>query len=689
MKNRAGSRILFFAFLSLLTVLPCTAYAQDDANGNESEAVRAPAALPTGGNQFANASNPIADIGGWYWGLIDDPVLIAGTTAVASDVTTPATLYVGGPGYIAVSANSGAEWTKTLDIEERVISTNSANEDNVDDEGNVSTMTNDQKVAALREYIAQGLEDDEYDTTEIEALQDEITDDELLDASSLDDIEALKDLNLSMERDLTHVLEGGSDNNIAVSISLSEFDPFIVRYRSMTNSGAEEDFGIAVAARAPVVWQFVPTSALTYAVTSGAIYMTSDQGNTWQPFLPAPDNTAILSFLVGKDGNPIAIGMSNGMIFSPDGGQNWIQMNEIVEGAVFDIQKAGNAVWALTTESLYYTHDNGMTWDEASLPLADGEFMISVVPGNRDNALVLTSASLYYSDDLQNWIEVPCAPFAEETIRQVVSNDPSLSSFTVRTDAHVFQLTPNGWIAQNNLLFANDLGNMTTFDDGYSLAAAASPSGLWLAQNSPQLAVSDEYRNLFKIWESEPNDYEVIQRALEANYLDDMVDKSWGMRSRLSWLLPTVTFDYYLLNRNTDKSKIEVTFKSDYSTITNLSQKETYTFVREHQTYWRIMARWNIEIGRGLKDEISGNRQEATLRAKRTKVVKDVRTLLNKRHASQTTLILSLPKLPETRKATIKKAIKTTLALQEAEAKLHYLTGGYYIPAVRHNDTQK
>ncbi|MBQ9394536.1 MAG: hypothetical protein IJU23_03335 [Proteobacteria bacterium] len=688
MKNRAGSRILVFAFLSLLTVLPCTAYAQDDAYGNESEAVRAPAALPTGGNQFANASNPIADIGGWYWGLLDDPVLIAGTTAVASDVTTPATIYVGGPGYIAVSPNSGAEWTKVLDIEERVITTSSPNEENVDDDGNVITMTNDQKVALLRDYISQNLEDDEYDTTEIEALQDEITDDELLDASSIDDIPVLKDLNLSMERDLSHLFEGGNNNELSVSVSLSDFDSFIMRYRAMTNSGAEEDVGIAMAARAPVVWQFVPTSAQTYAVTSGAIYMTSDQGNTWQPFLPAPDNTAILSYLVGKDGTPIAIGMSNGMIYSPDGGRNWIQMNEIVEGAVFDIQKAGNTVWALTTETLYYTNDNGMTWDEASLPLADGEFMTSVIPGNRDNALVLTSASLYYSDDLQNWVEVPCAPFAEETIRQVIASDEWLSTFTVRTDAHVFQLTPNGWIAQNNLLFANDLGNLTTFNDSYSLAAAASPSGLWLAQSSPQLAVSEEYRTLFKIWESEPNDYEVIQRALEAHFLDDMVDKKWGMRSRLSWLLPTFTFDYYFRKQNIDKYKIDVTF-SQALPQEAITQAETYTFTRERQKYWQVMARWNIEIGRGLKDEVAGARQEANLRARRNSVIKEVRTHLNKRHASQTTLILSLPKLPETRKSTVNKYVKTTLALQEAEAKLHYLTGGYYIPAVRNSETHK
>jgi len=511
----------------------------------------------------------------------------------------------------------------------------------------------------------------------------------LLDASSIDEIQALKDLQLSMERDLTHVLESGSDNSITYSVSLSDFEPFIMRYKAMTNSGADEEFGIAVAARAPVVWQFVPTSGQTYAVTSGAIYMTSDQGTTWQPYIPAPENAAILSFLVGNNDKPLAVGMSNGMIYSPDSGKSWIQMNEVVEGAVFDIKKAGNSVWALTTESLYYTTDNGMTWDEASLPLADGEFMTSVIPGNRDNAFVLTSLALYYTDDLQNWTEVPYAPFAEETIRQILAADESLSSLTVRTDAHVFQLTPNGWIAQNNLLFANDLCNLTTFNDGYSLAAATTPSGLWLAQNSPQLAVSEEYRNLFKIWESEPNDYEVIQRALEAHFLDDMVDKSWGMRSRLSWLLPSITVDYYLRNRNTDTSKIDISFKPEFSTTEYVAKNESYTFVREHQTYWQIMARWNIEIGRGLKDEYDGRKLEISLRARRGNVIKKVKTFLNKRHASQTTLILSLPKLPETKKGTKSKYVKTALALQEAEANLHYLTGGYYIPAVRHNDIQK
>lgn len=699
MKKRAGSRILFLAFLSLLPTvcLPSMTFAQSEVTSSESESQalieQAPSTGTTTNSSFAasfgQASNPIAGVGGWYWGLLEDPVLASGTTAVASDISAPSTLYVGGPGYIAVSHNSGAEWTKTLDIEGIEISTSTTNEENMDDDGNIITLTREQKITLLREYIAQSLEDDEFDTTEIERIQEDITDDELLDASSIDDIEVLKDLELSMDRDLSLVFEGGSDNEVAISINLSDFDSFAARYASMKNSGADEELGIAMAARAPVVWQFVSASSQIFAVTSEAIYMTSDHGNTWQSYFSAPNNTAVLSYHAGNNGNTIAIGMSNGMLFSRDGGQNWIQLNEFIEGAVFDIKQSGNSIWALTTSALYQSTDNGLTWTEVMLPIVDGEYMTSIIPGNRGNVLVLTSLSLYYSNDAVNWIQVPCAPFAEETIQQVLSSDASLSSFTVRTDAHIFQLTPEGWIAQNNLLFANNLGNMTTFDDSYSLAAAASPSGLWLAQANPQLKVTEEYRNLFKLWESEPDDYEVIQRALETHFLDDMADKNWGMRSRLSWLLPTFTFDYYLRNRNQDTYKIDVLFKSEYSNQASLSQSESYTFRREKRTYWQVMARWNIEIGKGLRDEISGTRTEASLRMRRNSVVKNVRTYLNKRHASQTTLLLSLPKLPETRKSTVKKYIKTTLALQEAEANLHYLTGGYYIPAVRNNEIQK
>ena len=64
--------------------------------------------------------------------------------------------------------------------------------------------------------------------------------------------------------------------------------------------------------------------------------------------------------------------------------------------------------------------------------------------------------------------------------------------------------------------------------------------------------------------------------------------------------------------------------------------------------------------------------------------------LLAKRYASEMTLVLKLPKLPDNardnqKKSLLKKQLKKQLELEEAESQLNYLTGGYYLPAIHQN----
>ncbi len=635
------------------------------------------------GPDLTKANDPNAAQGEWIWGLLDDPVLLNGTTAIIADKETPSTIYVGGPGFIGKTNDSGATWTQTFSFSNNaILSKSEVDSEDLESENGLSSLTNEQRIEILRDYLQKELED-ELDAESAESLLEDITDEEILDADSIEDIELLKDLDLKMESDLLHVLAEAELTNGA---NISEFDSFINRYIILKNSGAEEETAIEKAASNSSVWNFVSAGPITYAVTSDAIYMTSDKGQTWQTFLSTQENSAILSFDVSESNQMFAIGTTSGLLFTRNAGNDWIQLNDVIQGAVFriDIQNENN-VWVLTTDSIYHSTDEGLTWNTTNPPLGGNEKVIDVVPG-MTGILVLTNQALYYSGDNGiKWEQIPCGPFSDEIIQQIVPTDPMLSSFIVRTDSHVYQYTANGWVSLNDMLFAVDLGQLVLLSDEYSLAAMATTSGVWLAQNVRQLAISEEYKQLFATWAKEPTDYEVIERALETHYLDDSVEHRWGLRSRLAWLLPTLTFDYVHLQTNSDRSKVTATFTD----LAAMNYQETLTFVRQKQTYWQVMARWNIEIAKGQKTEIAGDKQEITLKSRRTSLINNVKKLIKKRRASQATLILNIPKLPENKMSTKKKYVKATLALQEAEASLHYLTGGYYIPAVHPENLSK
>ena len=59
---------------------------------------------------FSLGGKSTAELGNYFWGFLGDQVLLAGTTAVAVDAGNPSVLYAGGPGYIAVSDDNGANW---------------------------------------------------------------------------------------------------------------------------------------------------------------------------------------------------------------------------------------------------------------------------------------------------------------------------------------------------------------------------------------------------------------------------------------------------------------------------------------------------------------------------------------------------------------------------------------------------
>lgn len=670
----------FFLVCALGGLLVASAgQAQEITDGSDGQLTGA----GVSGADLAAASSRTAQMGGWFWGLLADPVFSAGATAVTSDPVVPTTLYVGGPGYIAVSTDSGANWVEKVRFSAQAMDDDEASERAL----SYGSIAGDNRIEGMREYLRRELED-QFGIDFANDLVEEITEDELLNAKDVSEIDALKDLTLEMDSDLTQVLVEAAIAGVSASI----YESFASRYLKYVHSGADTDSAVEYAAQSPSVLSFSRTTSAVYAVTTGAVYMTTDHGETWQAFMQNGDD-AILSFDISQDGKVVMIGTADGLVLTRNAGADWAQLTDVFNGAVFECHISAGAgrptLSVLSTDGIYQSADLGLTWQKIELPVSLGEFVKSIVPGDGRRMLALTDAHLYMTQDGRSWRSVAQGPFPDEQIEQVIAKDSSLNTFLVRTASRVFEYGPQGWLNQNKSLLASDLGAMAYMQDGVSLALMASSAGVWMAQDAQLIEVTGEYKTLLDVWQSEPADQDVIDRALEAHYLGEMLEKNWGLRSRLSWLLPQVTFDYIYRQTATDLPKLTYTINGPADVdlgLLNYQYGEVYNYKFEDRNEWQIMARWNLNIEKGLKDELSSKRMMMRLRNDRQNIIRQVMADLKKRRALQVAVIIDMPRMSGKAKGTIKKAVKTYLGLAEVEARLHYMTGGYYIPAVHKND---
>ena len=219
---------LWFAAVSMVLCIASPAVGQEE-DAPDTENVAAPA---SGGPNLTLGGKQTAELGDWFWGLLADPVLLSGTTAIAADVGDSSVLYAGGIGYIAVSTDNGASWEETFRFSDLQEDEDEESDEENGSEGIVASAASEARADALREYLRRELEE-QYDSDTADTLLDNITDEELLSASQVTDIEALRDLELDMDPDLSNVQ---LDFENVSGVSLSKYDSYIDRFIKLVNN---------------------------------------------------------------------------------------------------------------------------------------------------------------------------------------------------------------------------------------------------------------------------------------------------------------------------------------------------------------------------------------------------------------------------------------------------------------------
>jgi len=601
--------------------------------------------------------------GDWIWLNVAVGALTSGTSAVAQDRDDPALIYAGGGGFVAVSRNGTNTWQTTLTFSQSRESAASWDSTQAD-----TDERDQERLAFLRRYLEMELEN-QFGSTQAEQLMHEIHDDELLRARDVRDIDILSDLELDMDPNLSALIIDTEDVEDVESAWLASLMNYGTRYRALVARGAENDAAIAMAADSNLVWQIVALGAATFAATSETLFVTVNRGATWQAALSASDDASILSVAASADARRLVVGLTDGLALSNDGGSSWAYLRDIIPGAVYAIAIAPDnprAIYALTTSSLFRSLDGGLTFSDIAPPQTNDTVIdFAVAPSGA--LIAITPRTVFRSRDGVTYEVVADAPFVGASLQQVVLISGSTDIFAARTDNAVY-LYQQGWVDQNQALFTMGLGSLSIAQHLPQHAFIAAQTGLWAAVSpATKPDIHTQFEALKRTWAREPSDEIVLKQALRAHYLDDGADQWWVTRARLSMLLPTVEFQYTFRQERQDRfTKV----------VEQLPVREQFQQQRLTENEWRVMLLWRLDLGRKNADEI----RVAALIASQATLRQDL--ILEVQRALQVRRSLQMNAASRTHASELAEEVQQLLSIDEIEAQLHYLTGGFYKTAI-------
>lgn len=607
-----------------------------------------------------SASSAVAQ-GTWFWALIDDQTLLSGASAAAADPNDPQTVYVGGSDYLSVSHDGGLTWLNTPILLQK-------NDDMTSDESAGGGMNDEQKAEFLREYLRTNLEE-QYDPSYVDTLLDDITDDDLLEAQDVTDLTPLQDMELEMDSDLRSAPYEARETRQPI---VSDWDSFIVRYRALLQAGAMESAAAARAANSDVIWQIIPTPSAVFAISSHHVFVSTDRGNSYQTIFTGT-TFSILSAAVSQTGD-VLIGTTDGLYLSDDNGRSFHEIAPNIEEPVFKIYATAGVWYALTPDAFYTSVDQGLTWDEDPFSefLTADNYLVDLQPGSGHSRLILTNQALNLSFDGITYNQVPTDAFENRDIIGV-SADRSLQNIIVQTDDQIYEFNGTNWVLQSKGIETQKTGTVTRLLSDNAFAVMTTPSGVWLAYPAASIENNPVYKKMLNVWANEPSDDRVIEAALAAHYLDDRFDSRWRLRSRMAWLLPRFTFEYKFDQKRTDK---------DTHTQDGLTYVLTRKFEQQRETIseYAVMAFWDLRIEQSFKDDQTILNLEIKRTEARQKLTQNVVEALGVRRALQTSRVLA-----EIlgNKQSVLDAVSYELDLMEIETRLQYLTGGFFLNAIK------
>ncbi len=190
------------------------------------------------------------------------------------------------------------------------------------------------------------------------------------------------------------------------------------------------------------------------------VYFT-DQEGYFDHILCVDDQISLATFEV-YDNNPTLPAYTGTLLRSDDGGNTWSQILQLSDGKTFlKLGKSldGNCLYAHTIEGLFYSTDDGLTWEDQEISLVtvdllSSEEAYSVLITSGFGSMIDTLNLAYTDDAWQTWspqLKIPFDPFMiDRSVHlQMISQNTGYFAY----NNQLYKTTNGGWVGLNQNLY--------------------------------------------------------------------------------------------------------------------------------------------------------------------------------------------------------------------------------------------
>ncbi len=568
------------------------------------------------------------------------------------------------PGYVFQSLDNGQHWHVVLSFTTQGLSGTS------DYDGITSALNEVERDSRsahradiLREYLREEL-DKQYDSDFANYLVDRITDSELDFADDATDIDSLSNIELDMETDLNAVYAERSGDD-------SSFD----RSKDVTIGTSEDLMGLKKATEnleiQPVAWRLFSTPDDSfYLATPDAVYVSSNNGKDWRSFFVAEEDSDILDFALNPTQNLAFVVTTNGVWHNRSLAEDGWQKTSNYNG--------DQPMLVATSATNVVVVDKGDLWisrDEARsfIPFIDVPFNVDVIRDltlDGDQLYVLTEKEIWqYSTQSGQWLPVsPDGIEANATLEKLYITDKDELVLLSENNVYIRCGGQGAWQMHDNGLLGERIFSITQNSQGqFVLGTQQGVMITSTAATAQDDAVA--FRQLEDRWRAEPKPNDILDRIVLANPVLGFVDANWELRNGLSYLLPKVTARIYSQQYHRDKR--EYTYVAP-PTNADLYSQRAY---RNKVFRWDIFAMWSFSPYTYEKVVNTSRRLSLSIAKERQRLFKMALAYILDRKRLQVRLATDSKLSGVSRQ-------KALLNLEEIEAHLDYLTGGFYSTAI-------
>ncbi len=160
------------------------------------------------------------------------------------------------------------------------------------------------------------------------------------------------------------------------------------------------------------IYQFVSHDDNLFAALYGAgVFKTADEGENWIPCHNGLSNFLARDLVVSGDN--LFVGTNKGGVFkSSNNGESWQAVNDaVLHKNIWSLLATESRLFAGTAKGIFFTDDEGSTWQKANLPRPEAHHqMIFSFGVNGRSILAGSNSHVYLSEDMgETWeqIKVP------------------------------------------------------------------------------------------------------------------------------------------------------------------------------------------------------------------------------------------------------------------------------------------